>query len=319
MIEEIQEYLKRSCGIATAVHGNRSDLNLSPIVAALYDFWSCLANGTQFEIMALKPDAQQSPTPRQISVHAASVSRQMDGIPVVFASRRIVSYNRLRLVERRIPFIVPQKQIYLPFLNMALSDTQDQTVKEYDALGIPAQMLLIAYLNRPHDGIAIDEAAALIGYTRVSIMKAFDELEYFNFAHRDRRTHRLVFRTDRRTLFDDARRVMKNPRRRIVHLNELPQGLAVVDSGTCELARFSMLSPPDYHEVAALSSDYGKCEKPKIVPKDDARYRLELWHHPPAFLFKDRIDPLSLVLSLSQETDERVQGEIEDVLEAFKW
>ncbi len=319
MITEIKKYLSQNYGFDVFARDNRADMNLSPMIASTYDFWLCSVNGVAFELLALKPSVQIMPTPKQIAIHIATVSRQLNGTPSVFACNRIISYNRLRLLERRIPFIVPGRQLYLPFMNIAMSDSSAQTIKEYDILSVAAQMLLIAYINSPNEGITIDEAASLTGYTRVSIMKAFNELEYFNFAQRDRRTHRLVFRKNRRQLFADARRVMLNPRRRFVSLDALPQGLATVESGTCALSRISMLSPPGYLEVAALSSDFGKCEKMPIVPKESARYRLELWHYPPAFIFKDRIDPISLVLSLANEIDERVQGEVENILEEFKW
>ena len=68
-----------------------------------------------------------------------------------------------------------------------------------------------------------------------------------------------------------------------------------------------------------LSSEALKRNDLVEVPHESASIQLELWHYRPAFIYGDRIDPLSLVRSLMDDQDERVQGEIEDVLEAFKW
>lgn len=187
------------------------------------------------------------------------------------------------------------------------------------SLGVAAQMILLAYLNRQNDGVSIAEAVGLTGYTRVSVIKAFDELEYFGLAMRDRATHKLVFAEDRKGLFEKARSLMRNPKRRTLFLDGLPQGLVAVRAGTDALSDISMLAPGTSREYAALSSDVLKRTDLVEVPRESAAVRLELWHYRPAFVYGDRIDPLSLCLSLADEKDDRVQGEVEEVLEGFKW
>ena len=52
----------------------------------------------------------------------AVVSRHMDQVrakyhnPIIYVREHITSYNRRRLVEHRIPFIVPGNQMYLPVI-----------------------------------------------------------------------------------------------------------------------------------------------------------------------------------------------------------
>ena len=48
--------------------------------------------------------------------------------------------------------------------------------------------------------------------------------------------------------------------------------------------------------------------------------KLQLWKYDPElFLTDGEIDPVSLACSLSDIFDERVEGELEDLLEAFEW
>ena len=319
MVNDIIAYLRTVTGLEVTVSDVRGKLRLSPMVASLYDFVRCRADSVEFALLIERDDAIAKPTPTAIEGHVGLVSVQLGGLPVVYAAKRIVSYNRLRLLARRIPFIVPGRQLYLPFLNMVLTEVGEKKPREYSALGVAAQMIILGYLNRPHDGIAIADAVALTGYTRISVMKAYDELEYFGLAMRDRSSHRLVFGGDRRKLFESAKPLLRNPKRRTLFLDSIPGGLAVVKAGTDALSDISMLAPGNCREFAALSSEVLKRRDIVEVPRESALIRLELWHYRPAFIYGDRIDPLSLVLSLMDDQDERVQGEIEDVLEAFKW
>ena len=57
----------------------------------------------------------------------------------------------------------------------------------------------------------------------------------------------------------------------------------------------------------------------EVVSARGAPYRLQLWAYAPCRLGGVQIDILSLLLSLSGETDDRVRGEIGRLLEEFKW
>lgn len=319
MIDKVKEYLKCAAGLELSVADVREKLRLTPMVASLYDFFKCVAEDVSFIVMIERDDAIIKPTPATIAAHSALISEQLDGLKVAYAAKRIVSYNRLRLLEKHIPFVVPGRQLYLPFLNMMLSEVGAKKEKHFDSLGVLSQMLLLAYLNRKHDGVSIVEAVEQTGYTRISVMKAFDELEYFGMALRDKMTRKLIFRQDRKRLFEEARPLMRNPKRRQLYLDKLPEGLMVVRSGTDALSDISMISPGNRREYAALSSEVLKRKDVVEVPRSSAAIKLELWHYNPAFIYGNRIDPLSLCLSLADERDDRVLGEIEAVLEDFQW
>lgn len=319
MLKQIQDYLKRVAGIEFLAQENRAELSLAPYVSLPHDFWFCQSGDMKFEVMALKRDAGANPTPRQIASFVATVSERLGGVPTVYAVERLEAYNRGRLLAHHVPFVVPNRQFYLPFLNMSFSEVGAKRVKEFDRLGVLAQMMLVDYLNRGENGLSIPSSVVRFGYTRISVMKAFDELEYFQLAQRDRRSHALEFSTDRRALFGRARKLLRNPCRRVVMLDAVPSDLNVCESGLNALAKISMINPPDYVEYAVESSAFGKCSGISPVPRSEARVHLELWCHEPAFVYGDRIDPISLCLSFSNDDDERVQGAIEEVLEKMKW
>lgn len=319
MIDKIKEYLKSAAGLKISAVDVRDSLRLTPMVASLYDFFKCDSKDVSFVVVIERDDAIIKPTPAAIAAHLSLVAEQLNGAQVIYAAKRIVSYNRLRLLERHIPFVVPGRQLYLPFLNMMLSEIGAKKEKHFESLGVLAQMLLIGYLNQKHEGVSILEATTQTGYTRISVMKAFDELEFFGLALRDKLTHKLVFRQDRKRVFEEAKPLMRNPKRRELYVDSLPRGLLVVRAGTDALSDISMIAPGNRREYAALSSDVLKLKDVIEVPRSSASIKIELWHYNPAFIYGDRIDPLSLCLSLANERDDRVKGEVEEVLEGFKW
>ena len=48
--------------------------------------------------------------------------RQLAGIPVVYVSGTLASYERKRLIEQKVPFLVPGNQLYLPDLGIDLRE-----------------------------------------------------------------------------------------------------------------------------------------------------------------------------------------------------
>ncbi|MCK7468892.1 MAG: hypothetical protein MZU91_12730 [Desulfosudis oleivorans] len=48
--------------------------------------------------------------------------RQLAGMPVVYVTRTLASYERKRLIEQKVPFLVPGNQLYLPDLGIDLRE-----------------------------------------------------------------------------------------------------------------------------------------------------------------------------------------------------
>jgi hypothetical protein len=58
----------------------------------------------------------------------------------------------------------------------------------------------------------------------------------------------------------------------------------------------------------------------KIFQRDEANACIEAWTYDPRLLAADgRVDALSLYLSLRDSPDERVQQQLESLLEAVSW
>ena len=89
------------------------------------------------------------------------------------------------------------------------------------------------------------------------------------------------------------------------------------------LSRHSMLAAPseDVYAVVKGSDIVSGFEEIDTRWQDDIRTsRVELWKYDPGlFANNGEVDPVSLAMSLSDNADERVEGELQSFLEEYKW
>ena len=288
---------------------------LSFMLLGLYDLFECEYNGSRFILMCHKK--KDVYTPGTISTHMAQI-KDATGLQAVFATTEMPSYKRARFLEKHIPFIIPGKQMYLPFNGFLLTESGSPAPKEIDSLGNLAQILILAKLmKRFADPVSIGTACSMFQYSRVSVIRAFDELEHFQLARRCPATKHIEFVADKAQLWKKALPLLHNPQRRIIGLETIPQNLSVYESGINALSKHSMLSPDPQMEYAAEAKAFNKLGIKSECPIEDAPVLLELWNYDPAIIGKDGVDPFSLYLTLKDDPDDRVQIALETMLKEF--
>jgi len=285
---------------------------LSFMLLGLYNLYKCDFNSSRFILMCNKKKAIY--TSGMVSAHMAQI-QTASGLQAVFATTEMPSYKRARFLEKHIPFIVPGKQMYLPFACLLLTESGSPVPKEYDSLGNLAQILILAKLMKMFaTPLSIGTACSIFHYSRISVIRAFDELEYFQLARRSPATKHLEFVADNGHLWRMALPLLHNPQRRIIGLEKIPQGLSVYESGINALSKHSMLSPNPQMEYAVEAKEFNKLGIKPECPLEDAPVLLELWNYAPAKIAGDSIDPFSLYLTLKDAPDDRVQIALENMI-----
>ncbi|MGE4564856.1 MAG: hypothetical protein AB7F32_08295 [Victivallaceae bacterium] len=315
MIEHVIDNISRLLGLEIIAAPYAGEAALPRLLRELYTFYHCSTGETAFILMCDRRRGEL--TPKSIVKHAAMV-RETAKIPVALAADSMPSYNRNRLIQKQMPFVIPPRQLYLPFLGAAWRANNAHDEKHVDSLSIPAQLLVIAGLNGKIPApLAIRDAMTLIGYSRISVIRAFDELEHFRLARRDPANKRLTFPADRRSLWRDSRPLLDNPCRKTVGLEHLPANLPIFPAGATALAARSMLNPPDSPEYAVAAGIFNKRQDLTPVPLAAAEVKLQLWNYPPTVIGGDVIDPFSLYLSLKDDPDERMGLALEEMLKGW--
>lgn len=284
------------------------------------------------EYCLLHLEKGSAPGPVDLANHAAKANDIL-GKPIVFLLPSLQPFERQRLIRKGVAFIVPHHQVYLP---MALVDLRKlsgrssfQPSDRAGKLSTPAQMLLLFYLQRPNTGNwSLNEWAERLRYSPSSMTRVRRDLEGIGLCQVEGagKARTLRFNRDRRALWDLALPHLRSPVKsrgycRVADGNEIH----LLVAGLSALSNRSMISA-DPSPVYAMSMsafkaamEEGKLDRHSRGEPDSVE--IEQWLYAPAVISADdrQVDDLSLYLSLQDSPDERVQGALEDLLEAIPW
>jgi hypothetical protein len=258
--------------------------------------------------------------------------RQFAGVPVLYVTGALASYERKRLVEQRVPFMVPGNQLYLPDLGIDLREyfRQRPAIPE-TALSPATQAMLITVLLRKPWRAEWQPAEVVndLGYTAMTLSRAVKELTGAGIAKlriegRARWLH--VERTAADT-WERAKSLLRSPVRRRFWALPVPvpnwEPPNVRLAGLSALARYSMLAEPQWPIYAMGPAQWKTATRAgiEILPEHQSgTWEWEVWHYNPALVpGTETVDPLSLTLSLQGNADERVQIALGELKERFPW
>ena len=254
----------------------------------------------------------------------------ISGLPVIYVTSTMASYERKRLIEHHVPFLVPGNQLYLPDLGLDLREyfRKPHLVNE-EALSPSAQAIVIAALVQYswRDGCGAIESAAPLGYTAMTWSRATREITGTGVAEVQvvGRSRQLKFVQGPRETWERIRPRLRSPVKRTVWaLPPAPEQTPLArQAGLSALAAQSMLAAPRITSYAldlagwkaALHGGWKELPGP-----DTGASEVQIWAYNPDILESSPyVDPLSLWLSLQTTSDERVQSALDELMETLPW
>jgi len=170
------------------------------------------------------------------------------------------------------------------------------------------------------------EAAARLGYSAMTMTRAFNELAATGLADvssigKERHLRLVAAPQDTWT---KGLPVLRSPVKKRVCIQQVEQAAKGPRAGLTALAEFTMLAPPTRATQALRQKDWASLRlQHKVVEvpdQDPDAVEIEVWSYAPAqFAENDLVDPLSLYLSLRDSEDERIAGSLEELMEKVKW
>ena len=286
------------------------------------------------------------------SVSAPEIRKHMDNLAerfqdtFIFVTRALPANDRRRLIEKRVQFIVPGAQMYLPSLGMDLREHFPRRSTKVEAMGPATQAMLIRQLSSPWieslqtSDIAMGRGYSFLGknfnYSRMTLSRSVKEMEALGLtplvanARNELAHNRLVeFKMSSVELWEKARPHMKTPVKRKVWLSKTPSMndytlMVAGESALAILAEKTMLADPRV-PVYAMSSEqyihYRKSEFVREVPEYEAGCQIEVWSYEPIHIHRwaPCADVFSLILSFQDHDDPRIQQCVEELEEMVKW
>lgn len=325
-VTELQRYLTRMQKACCALCGWHEDVALPLYVQERYALFQGEFMG-KWRIWAIENEGWKPGTPGEYRQHFRLLS---EGIPhpVVLVLPRIHSIVRDRLVDMGVPFVTPFSQLFLPEALIHLTEKYPGRLESSEGSFTPLAQaaLLVHLLKRSLEPLTGKEIAVLLGCTDMMVSKIRAEFHAAGLCQLDRKGRGIHLRFEKKgpELWEQALPRLRSPVKTAYWVDLEDSKLPTFRSGLTALSELTLISG-DVWETHAIHHPelHAALESGKLVgleDRDAATHRLESWSYAPALLAEQgRADPLSLWLSLRDDPDERVQGELESLMENVKW
>ena len=278
-------------------------------------------------LFAVEDDAWEPRAPGEYQKMAAALHSQL-GEPVVLVLAQLSSYARNRLVRLGIPFVVPGSQFFLPTVMVDLRERfSPRKPGKGKRLTPTAQCLVLYHLQRASlENLPLKEIAERIGYSPIMLTKVKDELEAAELALPARQGRSIILHFPRRgrELWEQAQPYLASPVKKTHWLRGDILRQAAPAAGLTALSQHTAISD-DRLPTFALSAEvfqaslengtFQGCNGP-----EEATLRMESWSYDPLLLASaDRVDALSLHMSLRESLDERIQQQLAELIDQVAW
>jgi hypothetical protein len=246
----------------------------------------------------------------------------------VYVRARVTAYNRKRLIEHKLPFVVPGNQMYLPMLGIDLREHFKKLRTETHKFSPSTQALFIYVLlhGTTRKVFTPTEMAGILGYSAMTMTRAFDELESANLGDifLEGRERCVRFANSPRNTWARAQPFLRSPVKKRHHIELLTADLPGHRAGLTALADYTMLAEPT-SPVVALSGENWKSLKHRHLinefpSAEPGALEIEVWGYAPGlFAEGEVVDRLSLYLSLKESKDERIEAALEEMMKGLQW
>jgi hypothetical protein len=278
--------------------------------------------------LAIENQTVSEPSPTEYAQDAGAL-RKLLSEDVVLVIENVPSYVRNRMVQRHVPFIVPGTQMFLPMLMIDLREQYPRRSNRLkDRLSPVAQVVVIYHLIRaPLNDIPLNQIALQLHYSAMAISKAHEELQQAGICEVGRAGKALFlrFQGNKADVWQNAEQSLSTPVKRTQWIRWGDGQKRAVQAGQTALSTYTMLADESVPTFAMRDKNVVEAlrrgELIGCANREDAEARMESWAYDPSLLSRDgdRADPCSVYLSLRSYSDERVQKELNTLMdEALK-
>ncbi|MFC3711327.1 hypothetical protein ACFOMD_02015 [Sphingoaurantiacus capsulatus] len=326
LVKSAQTYVHQNFGISLSPHPAPLR-GLPHFLLDRYSFW--LGNLFGQPVLLMVFGAQSVGPVASLLKQRDIVRQHMGEQRTLLVIDHITPRMRQQLIEHRVAFLSPGKQLYVPDALIDLREhRQSEPAPPPEHLSPTAQLLLLAsLLGHDVDDASLTRLADSYQVAIMSMSRAVDELKALEIAEDRRvgRQRRLRFRCQGRELWQAAETYLQSPVRKKRLVSGYVPGDAAPLAGESALAHYTMLAVPRIECRATPASVWKRMARHlDLTPAwayDERGIEIETWTYDPFVLAPGNavVDQLSLYLSIRHHPDERVTQAAEQMLEIFPW
>ncbi len=314
LLKKLKEYLN-SLGIPIDEKEEQPQISMPLMVSGQYRIVSVKLLKEELLLFIWKNRNNLSYTPQDIIVHFKLIRQHFSG-QFVFVLPEASKQFLKRLIHENIAFIIPGKHVFLPGDYVFLDKAPDMMPKPKKQFSPWAQVILLHYLLHPELSREVNFSYWLdkLMVHKVYLSRHVRELEQVGLTEVVPAMHgkSLLFLWNRRELWEKAQEHLVSPVQKRIRVSDISGSLLY--GGISALSHYSNLGENDYPTYAIDKKLFknGSFEQQEFEGPE-----IEIWKYNPCLLSPDGhfVDPLSLYLSLKNDDDPRVEGELHRMLE----
>ena len=278
----MKEFIEKSIGMEVDIKDVDYNGRLPMIYSSLYDFKIASMHNIEWLIAIPKGKINLA----QLRKNHRQIEKLLDMRCALYI-KNTSTYSKNAMIADGIPFIVEDKEIYLPFLGILLNSISERDIKPVQRISFLTQKMILTAIYERWNEVTVTKAAEQLDITKMSASRCFDEIDFFDMPILGIKGKSRVINVpdDIKELWSSIEVYMRNPVLNIFYINDnlkLP-----VFGGMSALAEYSMISDNKYPTYV-------------VVKKDIKELAL-----------KDRLVDI--------KKDERIEISIREMLEEYVW
>ena len=267
----------------------------------------------------------ENPTPRNCRLTGAHLEKVF-GMPVVFILNPGPTYERMRLMDQGVYFIMSDRYAHLPTV-VAMEKTSNR--RKAERLMPAAQYLLLYHLQiRSLEGLTARDISPLVPYSYESVSLGITCLEDVGLCGKLRegqRSKAVHFVGKGRELWSKAQDFLQTPVEKRIFCDAVHLEKEHPTCGINALSHYTMLNPDDEIMIMMAGKEYRDAVKADAIDNMnpyDGNVIIEVWKYQAIRNIEvpePYVDRLSLALSLKDDKDPRVEKEVERLIDEIEW
>jgi hypothetical protein len=237
----MKEFIEKSIGMEVDIKDIDYNGRLPMIYSSLYDFKIASIHNIEWLIAIPKEKINLA----QLRKNHRQIEKLLDMRCALYI-KNTSTYSKNAMIADGIPFIVEDKEIYLPFLGILLNSARERTIKPVQRISFLTQKMILTAIYERWNEVTVTKAAKQLDITKMSASRCFDEIDFFDMPILGTKGKSRVINVldDIKELWSSIEVYMRNPVLNIFYINDnlkLP-----VLSGMSALAEYSMISDNQY-------------------------------------------------------------------------
>ena len=264
-------------------------------------------------------------SPNNLSITASNLT-SLFNLPTVFLLASCPAYVRQRLIDKNVFFVVSEKYAHLPML---VANERVRRSKIAKSLTPVAQYILLYHLQLESlEGFAACDLQEKLPYNYTSITLGITCLADLGLCEKvaDGSKRKLMhFSKSGKELWSQAQPFLFNPVEQKIFCDELQSEESFPVCGINALAHYTWLNPDPERIIMMSAKQLREMMAAGALVRQngfDGNVVIEVWKYPPVAKMGEPpqwVDKLSLAVSLRDDDDPRVEGEVERLLNEMKW